>query len=494
MVEGFGRLTTGASENPDRHLEPGVWDSGELIRRHKYVRRTAAILALLLSDVLIGLGALGVAFGGSVFAEAGRQSVADLERVMLAGVLPSLMLWILLRSLLGLYPGYGVEPAQELRLQTYSSVLTLAVVSVVLFAMGMGGFFFHLLPIGIFGLVLAVPVVRSGTKWVLRRADLWGKPVVVLGEHAAAARLVRTMKKDGGQGFRPVAVFSEAGEGPGETLPDEVPWLGGLEDAPVFAHASGINTAVLAVRGLRQAHTDSLADWASTRFERVIVVPSLAGLTTSAIAARDLSGVLGVEVKHNLLDPRARRIKRAIDLFGVIVGGMLISPVLLALAVLIKLDSPGPVFFSQTRVGAQGREFRCWKFRTMRQDAEEMLLRLLETDPMLRAEWELSHKLQRDPRVTRIGQFLRKTSLDELPQLWNVLKGEMSLVGPRPIVEAEIPKYVGSYDLYTRVTPGITGLWQVRGRSSISYEERVSLDTYYVRNWSVWLDLIILFR
>jgi lipopolysaccharide/colanic/teichoic acid biosynthesis glycosyltransferase len=127
-------------------------------------------------------------------------------------------------------------------------------------------------------------------------------------------------------------------------------------------------------------------------------------------------------------------------------------------------------------------------------DAERALDELLQSDPDLRTEWDRDRKLRCDPRVTRVGRFLRATSLDELPQLWNVLRGEMSLVGPRPIVEAEVPRYGEAYELYRRVTPGISGFWQVNGRSDTSYEERVALDTYYVRNWSVWLDLVILAR
>ena len=130
----------------------------------------------------------------------------------------------------------------------------------------------------------------------------------------------------------------------------------------------------------------------------------------------------------------------------------------------------------------------------MHRDSQRLLTELLQNRPDLRAEWEQNQKLQDDPRITRVGRVLRKTSLDELPQLWNVLRGEMSMVGPRPIVDAEIPKYREAYDLYRRVKPGMSGLWQVSGRSSTSYDERVQLDTYYVRNWSVWIDLVILVR
>jgi lipopolysaccharide/colanic/teichoic acid biosynthesis glycosyltransferase len=135
-----------------------------------------------------------------------------------------------------------------------------------------------------------------------------------------------------------------------------------------------------------------------------------------------------------------------------------------------------------------------WKFRTMVENAEQLLEEHLAKNPQLREEWDNTHKLRQDPRVTRIGRILRRTSLDELPQIWNVLRGEMSLVGPRPVVSAEVEKYGESFDFYRAVRPGITGLWQVSGRSDTSYSERVALDVRYVRHWSVWLDIYLLAR
>ena len=201
-----------------------------------------------------------------------------------------------------------------------------------------------------------------------------------------------------------------------------------------------------------------------------------------------------MEIKHNLLDPWARAIKYVLDLSATVVGGLLISPLLIAITIAIKLDSPGPAFYAHRRVGIGGNHFRCWKFRTMHADAEQLLNEFLQGKPDLQAEWEQNFKLRDDPRVTRVGRFLRKTSLDELPQLWNVLRGEMSLVGPRPIVEAEISRYGTVYEMYQRIKPGISGFWQVSGRSDTSYAERVKLDAYYVHNWSIWLDLVILVR
>jgi Undecaprenyl-phosphate galactose phosphotransferase WbaP len=160
----------------------------------------------------------------------------------------------------------------------------------------------------------------------------------------------------------------------------------------------------------------------------------------------------------------------------------------------IRLSSRGPVFYGQTRIGRNNSTFTAWKFRSMFANADEVLLSQLEKNPKLRSEWERDHKLKNDPRITPVGRLLRKTSLDELPQLWNVFRGDMSLVGPRPIVAAEIARYSDVFEAYKSVRPGITGMWQVSGRNNTTYLERIRFDEYYVRNWSVWLDLYILVR
>jgi undecaprenyl-phosphate galactose phosphotransferase len=165
------------------------------------------------------------------------------------------------------------------------------------------------------------------------------------------------------------------------------------------------------------------------------------------------------------------------------------------MCLLIKLDSPGPAIFSQERIGRKGRPFKCYKFRTMFKDAEEKVEELLHTNENIRREWEQARKIKEDPRITKIGKFLRTTSLDELPQLMNVLKGEMSLVGPRPAIQEEIEEYYrDTAELYFSVPPGITGLWQVSGRSTTGYDYRIALDSWYVRNWNLWLDVVILLK
>lgn len=183
---------------------------------------------------------------------------------------------------------------------------------------------------------------------------------------------------------------------------------------------------------------------------------------------------------------------RALDLFVSSLGLIVALPLFLLIALAIKAEGRGPIFYSQWRVGRGGELFRCWKFRTMTVDAAQRLIDLLATDPEARAEWERDHKLRRDPRITALGNFLRKTSLDEIPQLLCVLKGEMSLVGPRPIVEQEVWRYGRYFADYRSVRPGLTGLWQVAGRNDVSYRRRVALDVTYIRNRSLGLNLKIL--
>lgn len=191
---------------------------------------------------------------------------------------------------------------------------------------------------------------------------------------------------------------------------------------------------------------------------------------------------------------RYRVIKRCMDLFCVMLALPVLLPLFVAIASAMMWSSPGPIFFSHRRIRKNGAFFSMWKFRTMCVNSTEVLDEYLRTHPEARAEWYATRKLRRDPRITRLGSFLRRFSLDELPQVWNVLVGTMSLVGPRPIVAAEVEKYGDGFECYCRVKPGLTGIWQVSGRSELSYDARVALDCTYVERWSLTQDLIILLK
>jgi undecaprenyl-phosphate galactose phosphotransferase len=203
---------------------------------------------------------------------------------------------------------------------------------------------------------------------------------------------------------------------------------------------------------------------------------------------------MALYVKNKLLHEGERNIKAIFDKVLSITLFILFLPILLILYAIVYVSTGGHPVYKQKRIGKDGKVFKIYKFRTMRTDADAILEEILENDPAKKAEWEQEFKLKDDPRITKIGQFLRRTSLDELPQLYNVFQGKMSLVGPRPIVEGEIEKYDEYFDYFIAVKPGITGLWQVSGRNDISYEERVRLDVWYVRNWSMELDIMILVK
>ncbi|RYD84731.1 MAG: undecaprenyl-phosphate galactose phosphotransferase WbaP, partial [Sphingomonadales bacterium] len=222
--------------------------------------------------------------------------------------------------------------------------------------------------------------------------------------------------------------------------------------------------------------------------------PDLFGLGSIGAAAKDVGGVLGIEVRQQLLLPGPRLAKRIIDYALTLLGSIFVMPIILVLMILIVIDSRGGPFYRQKRLGRDGSQFMAYKFRSMHGDGEERLREVLASDPALRAEYEQFHKLRNDPRVTRIGRVLRKFSLDELPQLFNVLRGEMSLVGPRPYLEREIKDMDAQEGIILRATPGMTGLWQVSDRNSTGFAERVTMDVHYVRNWSPWIDIHILAR
>ncbi|MDZ7640158.1 MAG: sugar transferase [Bryobacterales bacterium] len=198
--------------------------------------------------------------------------------------------------------------------------------------------------------------------------------------------------------------------------------------------------------------------------------------------------------RAGLLSGAGPSIKRFLDIVSALVLIVVALPFAIVIAIAILLESGGPVLFRQVRIGQGNRRFSLWKFRSMAVDSEKLLETYLSEHPGSREEWNATHKLKDDPRVTRVGRFLRRRSLDELPQLWNVLRGDMSLIGPRPIVEDEVPKFGRAFALYLKVKPGLTGLWQVSGRSDTSYRRRVELDSQYIRCWSLWLDLRVIWK
>jgi Undecaprenyl-phosphate galactose phosphotransferase WbaP len=293
-------------------------------------------------------------------------------------------------------------------------------------------------------------------------------------------------------GLRVAGVFTD-GHLPywSEDLP---PVLGDLTYASRAASSRLADYAIVAMPNMSNLELRRMIEECCRGFRHVLLVPDLPGLCSIGICAREIGGEVGFEVPQRLFHQSAGALKRLID---VVVSGFILialAPLFVLIAAVIKLTSAGPVLYSHVRHGRQGKTFKALKFRTMVANADRVLLEYLDKHPQYVLEWQRDHKLRDDPRVTRIGRWLRRFSLDELPQIFNVLAGQMSLVGPRPIVQAEIQKYGRGYGLYTRVLPGLTGLWQISGRNNTTYEERVAFDEYYVRNWSIWMDTYILLR
>ena len=281
-----------------------------------------------------------------------------------------------------------------------------------------------------------------------------------------------------------------------ESLATTLPCLGRFLDVERVIQETGVQNVLVCAPGLDSKQLVKLINQLQLLVRKVSFVPDIFGIPASNISARGLmeEQAIVVRVQNNLAKKSNRIIKRIFDIVATVCGGILILPILAIVAILIYIDSPGPIVFGHKRVGQGGKEFPCYKFRSMVPNAQEALEVYLKENPAAREEWERDFKLKDDPRVTRIGKFLRKTSLDELPQLWNVLVGDMSLVGPRPIVRDEIVKYGDYINDFYLVPPGITGVWQVSGRSDTTYEERVLMDSWYVHNWSVWIDIVYLLK
>src|SRR5215216_4474774 len=477
-------------------VRPGTGAIESVSREGMFVRRWVksrskqlVALALISSDILLAL-----AIWQAAFMLQGVWGHGPLSWIAFASMVPYVIVWVGLRAALGLYPGYGLGPIEELRRQTFALFGTLAITAVFAFASHVGDSLSRVLLFAwIVGLLLLAPVARYFVKRAMMKLGVWGKPVVVLGAREAGAHVLKVLRREWQLGFKPFAVFDNRVSPAGGML-EGVPYGGTRTDAAALAPKCGVDTAIFAMPYTKREHLAKFVDSARDSFRHVVIIPDLGGITNLAVVARDFAGTFGVEIRHNLLDSWAQRLKRVLDVGATLIGGALILPLLLTLSLLVWMESGRPLFYSDMRLGRDGKLFSCVKFRTMVPDAEALLQQMLATDAKMREEYFKYHKLRYDPRVTRVGRFLRKTSLDELPQLWNVLRGEMSLVGPRPYLPRESEDIGATQSEILRVTPGITGPWQVAGRNHTSFSERVQMDAGYVRDWSVWLDLVLLAR
>ena len=346
---------------------------------------------------------------------------------------------------------------------------------------------------GIFALC-NVCIIRYAVLKFLKRKNIFCEPVIIIGAGLTAERLIKFSREDLGYRYKIVGLIDD--HPISKTLPNEFEILGGFSDARKIIRRVKVQTVLIAAPGISKKQLQDLISDIQPKVKNISFIPDLIGTPMASVDASILFSekILMLNLRNNLSRRYNRIFKRIFDLTATILGGLVILPFIILIALAVAVDNRGRVIFAHKRVGMHGKKFFCYKFQTMIKDAEEVLENYLEENPAAKKEWEESFKLTNDPRVTKLGNFLRRTSLDELPQLWNVIRGEMSLVGPRPIVEKEIIRYGENIREYYMVLPGITGMWQVSGRSDTTYAERVAMDTWYVRNWSVWIDIMYLFK
>ncbi len=394
-------------------------------------------------------------------------------------------------SLHQLYPGVGLGHVFELRGLTRATVCSFAVLACLNASFGkLPRLEFIAFAVACLLTCLVLPFSRWIARKCLARTSWWGLRVLVLGDRLSALQTCQELGQNLSWGFRPMGYGCDSDAQQEKWGPDEL-YTGPITDC--------IDTAI--------RHKSPVIVIASGDSDRSWEIERLAFQCPAVVSFRSIHSPLlcdnpfqapctfATQLNSPLLRLVPRLVKRGTDLAICIPAIILLAPFGLLIAFLIRRNDKGPVFFAHQRIGQHGRVFNAYKFRSMVVDSANVLEAHLASDPEARAEWDADQKLRKDPRVIRgIGSFLRKWSIDEFPQLWNIVKGDMSLVGPRPIIEAEIAKYCEGYFAYSHMVPGLTGLWQVSGRNNTTYEERVKLDGFYAKNWSPWLDIWILAR
>ena len=348
--------------------------------------------------------------------------------------------------------------------------------------------------------LVSVPLARIGMRTVLKRFGSWTAPVLVIGKGQHALEASQVLESEPYLGYE-IAGIADPVELMGDdnaSRPTSFLYRAGgdLSEALLLTcEAYKARFVVLAPSPEEMVHIDHLLRALHRARIPFAIIPPLKGIGAMSLDVGNFFShdLVMLTLADNLARPMSRIVKRSFDLVVAGLALAALTPFFAILSALIRRDG-GPAFYGHGRVGEEGQMFDCLKFRTMRTDGDSVLKELLEKDPEARAEWDRDQKLRRDPRITPVGHFLRKTSLDELPQLLNVLRGEMSLVGPRPVTQAEVLRYGEDAEYYLAAKPGITGLWQVSGRNDTTYLRRVQLDAWYVKNWSLWADIAIIFK
>jgi Undecaprenyl-phosphate galactose phosphotransferase WbaP len=472
-----------------RHAIGVTLDEFDIWYRARYRRTSSALttMAMMLADLF----GVMLSFGAGFF----LVNLYDLSAINFKSFVtywPYLPLFIVVFQVARLYPGVSPAPAEELRhffigsLMAHGGIILSRYIEDLEFDPISVAFIISF----IFSTIILL-ICRSCMRVILRKTKLGGIPAVIFGGGSTGRMLVDRCLMNR-VGYVPVLILdNDPARG---DMYQGVPIIHDTSIGPELVKWYNIKMAIVAMPELDSKALAYLLNYSVSAFRYNVLIPDFFSIANIWMSVRDFEGILGLATSQRLKMSWNLGIKRFIDLSIVIVGGIVVLPWLLLFALLVKLSSPGPVLYGHTRLGQNGKRFKAYKFRSMVVDAKEQLELMLESNPQIREEWEKNHKLKDDPRVTKIGRFLRRTSFDEFPQFINILKGEMSLVGPRPVVDEEVEKYGEDYNRIFSVKPGLTGLWQVSGRSDTDYSERVAFDSYYLQSWSVWLDLWIIYK
>jgi Undecaprenyl-phosphate galactose phosphotransferase WbaP len=389
------------------------------------------------------------------------------------------------------YPGAALSVVEELRRSFFSiSLACLLLLSYLSLTRGIEQYSRVVIAISYLLALILLPIGRWMVKSWMKKSKKFQIKALIAGAGKCGKKVYTELQKDRQLGLAPMGFLDDNLIELKKSNP-HLPIMGTLDDATKIATENEVEYLILClplevVKNKMQLFT--------LHFKHILIVPDNTVSYAGCIYPCDINGLAAIELKNQLLLQGPRLFKGILELCMAVGAFLLLWPLFLLLAILIKLTSRGPIFYYANRLGIGGKPIKVLKFRTMYLDAHDRLEQILAEDPVKEKEWRDKFKLADDPRITPLGRLLRRTSLDELPQFWNVLTGQMSVIGPRPIVESEITLYGKDYELVSRVKPGITGLWQVSGRSYTSYDTRIFLDMYYIMNWSPWLDYYIFLK
>jgi Undecaprenyl-phosphate galactose phosphotransferase WbaP len=389
------------------------------------------------------------------------------------------------------------EVRHQLKALTVAFVVVFAFVSLGKF----GGQISRILLLSLWlGLMVLAPIYRSLGKKLMRLLGIWHDNVLILGAGEAGLATLKGLEREVTLGYRVIGFLDDDPAKIGstfQTVTGQYRVFGAIRNFKKFATMMNISTIIIALPSMDPAQQTQLVSEVQRYVPRVLFVPDIKGiaLLNTELQVLFMEQLFLLKIRNNLKSLHARIIKRCFDFFISSLVLLAFSPILLAVYIAVRLTSRGGAFFFQFRPGKNGKVIRIYKFRTMHVDGDARLAKAIAEDENLAREWQVFRKLKTyDPRLTPIGKFLRKWSLDELPQIFNVWKGEMSIVGPRPYMINELPTLKEAQDVILMAKPGLCGLWQASGRNNISFEDRVKLESWYVLNWSLWLDLILMVK